>query len=92
MADKRITELNELTTLVNADELLVSDTSATETKKITVGNFKTNVVGSAHTVQNNGIGLTQRTNLNFDGTNVIQTDDSSITKSAITLSENLQPE
>ena len=36
MADKRITELNELTTLVNADELIVSDTSATETKKITV--------------------------------------------------------
>ena len=90
MADKRITELNELTTLVNADELLVSDTSATETKKITVGNFKTNVVGSAHTVQNNGTGLTQRTNLNFDGTHVIATDDSSNNQSDITLSANLQ--
>ena len=60
MSDLRITELNELTTLVNADELLVSDTSSAETKKITVANFKTNVVGSAHTVQNNGTGLTQR--------------------------------
>ena len=90
MADKRITELNELTTLVNADELIVSDTSATETKKITVGNFKTNVVGSAHTVQNNGTGLTQRTNLNFDGTHVIATDDSSNNQSDITLSANLQ--
>ena len=90
MADKRITELNELTTLVNADELIVSDTSATETKKITVANFKTNVVGSAHTVQNNGTGLTQRANLNFDGTHVIATDDSGNNQSDITLSVNLQ--
>ena len=90
MADKRITELNELTTLVNADELIVSDTSATETKKITVANFKTNVVGSAHTVQNNGTGLTQRANLNFDGTHVIATDDSGNNQSDITLSANLQ--
>ena len=90
MADKRITELNALTTLDNADELVVSDTSATETKKITVANFKTNVVGSAHTVQNNGTGLTQRTNLNFDGTHVIATDDSGNNQSDITLSTNLQ--
>ena len=90
MADKRITELNALTTLDNADELVVSDTSATETKKITVANFKTNVVGSAHTVQNNGTGLTQRTNLNFDGTHVIATDDSGNNQSDITLSANLQ--
>ena len=90
MADKRITELNALTTLNNADELVVSDTSATETKKITVANFKTNVVGSAHTVQNNGTGLTQRTNLNFDGTHVIATDDSGNNQSDITLSANLQ--
>ena len=86
MADKRITELNELTTLVNADELLVSDTSATETKKITVGNFKTNVVGSAHTVQNNGTGLTQRANLNFDGTHVVATDDSGKYQTDVALS------
>ena len=90
MADKRITELNALTTLNNADELVVSDTSATETKKITVANFKTNVVGSAHTVQNNGTGLTQRANLNFDGTHVIATDDSGNNQSDITLSTNLQ--
>ena len=90
MADKRITELNALTTLANTDELIVSDTSATETKKITVANFKTNVVGSAHTVQNNGTGLTQRANLNFDGTHVIATDDSGNNQSDITLSTNLQ--
>ena len=90
MADKRITELNELTTLVNADELIVSDTSATETKKITVANFKTNVVGSAHTVQNNGTGLTQRANLNFDGTHVIASDDSGNNQTDVALSANLQ--
>ena len=90
MADKRITELNELTTLVNADELLVSDTSATETKKITVGNFKTNVVGSAHTVQNNGTGLTQRANLNFDGTHIVASDDSGNNQTDVALSANLQ--
>ena len=90
MADKRITELNELTTLVNADELLVSDTSATETKKITVANFKTNVVGSAHTVQNNGTGLTQRANLNFDGTHVVASDDSGNNQTDVALSANLQ--
>ena len=90
MADKRITELNELTTLVNADELIVSDTSATETKKITVANFKTNVVGSAHTVQNNGTGLTQRANLNFDGTHVVASDDSGNNQTDVALSANLQ--
>jgi hypothetical protein len=90
MADKRITELNELTTLVNTDELLVSDTSATETKKISVANFKTNVVGSAHTVQNNGTGLTQRANLNFDGTHVVATDDSGNNQTDVALSANLQ--
>ena len=90
MSDLRITELNELTTLVNADEILVSDTSAAETKKITVANFKTNVAGSAHTVQNNGTGLTQRANLNLDGTHVIATDDSGNNQTDITLSTNLQ--
>jgi hypothetical protein len=90
MSDLRITELNELTTLVNADELLVSDTSTSETKKISVANFKTNVTGSAHTVQNNGTGLTQRANLNLDGTHVIATDDSGNNQTDITLSTNLQ--
>ena len=45
MADKRITELNELTSLADADELLVSDNSASETKKISVTNFKTAMPG-----------------------------------------------
>ena len=90
MSDLRITELNELTTLVNADELLVSDTSTSETKKISVANFKTNVAGSAHTVQNNGTGLTQRANLNFDGTHVVATDDSGSNQTDVALSANLQ--
>ena len=90
MSDLRITELNELTTLVNADELLVSDTSTSETKKISVANFKTNVAGSAHTVQNNGTGLTQRANLNFDGTHVVATDDSGNNQTDVALSANLQ--
>ena len=90
MSDLRITELNELTTLVNTDELLVSDTSSAETKKITVANFKTNVVGSAHTVQNNGTGLAQRANLNFDGTHVVATDDSGSNQTDVALSANLQ--
>ena len=47
MADKRITELNELTTLVDADEFLVSDTSASETKKISVPNFRTGIAYTA---------------------------------------------
>ena len=55
MADKKIRDLNELTTLANADELIVSDTSSSETKKITITNFKSTVgLTSAHTIQNNG--------------------------------------
>ena len=46
--------------------------------------------GSAHTIQNNSTGLTARTNLNFDGTHVIATDDSGNNQSDITLSANLQ--
>ena len=40
MADKRISELNAVTTLADNDLLIASDTSATETKKITFLNFK----------------------------------------------------
>ena len=46
--------------------------------------------GSKHTIQNSGTGLTARTNLNFDGTHVIATDDSGNDQSDITLSANLQ--
>ena len=40
MADKRISELNAVTTLADNDLLVASDTSASETKKITFLNFK----------------------------------------------------
>ena len=43
MADKRIAELNALTVTASTDEALVSDTSALETKKVTIENlFKKN--------------------------------------------------
>ena len=39
MADKRIAQLNALTATANTDLTLISDTSASETKKITVENL-----------------------------------------------------
>ena len=39
MADKRISELNALTAPVKDDVVLISDTSTTETKKITFQNL-----------------------------------------------------
>ena len=39
MADKRISDLNALTVTASDDTALVSDTSASETKKITLVNF-----------------------------------------------------
>ena len=46
--------------------------------------------GSAHTMQNAGSDLTARTNLNFDGTYVIATDDSGNDQTDIALSSALQ--
>ena len=47
MADKRISDLNALTVTASDDTALVSDTSASETKKITLVNFfKTPYVGT----------------------------------------------
>ena len=46
--------------------------------------------GSAHTMQNAGSDLTDRTNLNFDGTYVIATDDSGNDQTDITLHATLQ--
>jgi len=40
MADTKISALNELTTPVIDDEIPIVDTSATETKRITYGNFE----------------------------------------------------
>jgi hypothetical protein len=47
MADKRISDLNALTVTASTDTALISDTSASETKKITLANFfKTPYVGT----------------------------------------------
>jgi len=46
MADKLISELNALTTIDDADLLLASDTSASETKKITFQNLKNSISSS----------------------------------------------
>lgn len=43
MADKKITELVELTTVADNDVAVIVDTSETETKKITVTNFVENL-------------------------------------------------
>ena len=53
MADKRITELNALTISASGDEALISDTSESETKKITLANVFNKVptwLGFADTV------------------------------------------
>ena len=39
MADKRISELNSITTLVDDDLLIASDSSSSETKKVTFLNI-----------------------------------------------------
>ena len=50
MADKRISDLNALTTLADADLLVVSDASSSETKKITIQNlFKVPSANTANT-------------------------------------------
>ena len=55
MADLRITELNALTITASTDEALVSDTSAAETKKITIENlFKTPYVATPQALSGAG--------------------------------------
>ena len=50
MADKRISELNALTAPVKDDLVLISDSSTTETKKITIQNlFKVPSANTANT-------------------------------------------
>ena len=51
MADKRISELNALTAPVKDDAVLISDTSASETKKITFQKNSTKKVKKFKTVQ-----------------------------------------
>ena len=52
--------------------------------------FADAATGSGHTIQNAGSDLTARDNLNFDGTYVIATDDSSNDQSDVALSSALQ--
>ena len=55
MADKRINELNALTITASNDEALISDTSASETKKVTIENlFKTPYVGTPQALSGAG--------------------------------------
>ena len=55
MADKRISDLNALTVTASTDTALISDTSASETKKITLANFfKTPYVGTPQALSGAG--------------------------------------
>ena len=55
MADKRISELNALTVTASDDAALISDTSASETKKITIQNlFKTPYAGTPQALSGAG--------------------------------------
>ena len=55
MADKRISDLNALTVTASTDTALISDTSASETKKITLVNFfKTPYVGTPQALSGAG--------------------------------------
>ena len=72
MADKRIAELNALTVTASTDEALVSDTSALETKKVTIENlFKTPYVGTPQALS--GAGTTVIANITAPITNCTST-------------------
>ena len=72
MADKRIAELNALTITASTDEALVSDTSASETKKVTIENlFKTPYVGTPQALS--GAGSTVVANITAPITNCTST-------------------
>ena len=74
MADKRISDLNALTVTASDDTALVSDTSASETKKITLVNFfKTPYVGTPQ--GHSGAGAA---NLTTSVTNCTSTDDNQV--------------
>ena len=71
MADKRISDLNALTVTASTDTALVSDTSASETKKITLANlFKTPYVGTPQALSGAGAAnlTTSVTNCTSTGT------------------------
>ena len=72
MADKRIAELNALTVTASTDEALVSDTSALETKKVTIENlFMSPFVGTPQALS--GAGTTVIANITAPITNCTST-------------------
>ena len=74
MADKRISDLNALTVTASTDTALVSDTSASETKKITLANlFKTPYVGTPQALSGAGAAnlTTSITNCTSTGTDQV---------------------
>ena len=74
MADKRISDLNALTVTASTDTALISDTSASETKKITLTNlFKTPYVGTPQALSGAGAA-----NLTTSVTNCISTGDDQV--------------
>ena len=82
MADKRISDLNALTVTASTDTALVSDTSASETKKITLENlFKTPYVGTPQALSGAGAA-----NLTTSVTNCTSTDAAQV----VTLADGVQ--
>ena len=76
--------------LQDADQIIVNDGPG-NMKQVALSRLKTYVGGSSkHTIQNDGSDLTARTSLNFDGTHIVATDDSSNDQTDITVSSNLQ--
>ena len=73
--------------LLNLDDVDTTDLGNNKTVKYnsTTGKFVFVSAGGGHTIQNAGSNLTARTNLNFDGTYVIATDDSGNDQTDITL-------
>jgi len=73
MADKRISDLNALTVTASTDTALVSDTSASETKKITLANlFKTPYVGTPQALSGAGAANLKTTDTNCTYTGAAQ--------------------
>ena len=71
-------------TIADSDAFLVID--GTTTKQIPASDIKTYAGGGGgHTLQNGGSDLTSRTNLNFDGTAIVASDDSGNDQTDVTL-------
>ena len=66
MADKLISELNALTTIDDADLILASDTSASETKKITFLNFRNSIASGGGNLTDIVQDLSPQLGANFD--------------------------